>query len=294
MGRVGNRALLQTRGVGVLACPIELLALENEGSAWRCPAGHAYDISRDGYVNLLPPGKPSRLKSGDDVESIHARRRFLDAGHYGVLARRLATLSRELAGGAGATVDVGCGEGYYTAGLSGDEVVGLDLSRAGIRLAARRHKGATFAIANALALPLVGAGVDQLVSVFAPVVPDEFARVSRPGAHLLIAVPAAQHLAAVRALLYETPQPHDEAMPLSDDGRFALVHLEQVVGEIEIATTDVLRDLITMTPYRFAVPPIAIERALRAPTPFTTPIEFAVGVFRRVSATLDGDGESAG
>ena len=278
----------------VLACPIDLRALQLTEAVWRCPNGHSYDVSRDGYVNLLPPGKPSRQKSGDDLESIHARRRFLDAGNYGVLARRLASLSAELSGGSGATVDVGCGEGYYTAGLRGDEVVGLDLSRAGIRLAARRYKDATFAIANALALPIVPASVDLAVSVFAPVVPDEFDRVLAPDGHVLIAVPGANHLAAVRALLYETPQLHDETVPLVADERFALAHLEQVVGEIEIAHTDALRDLITMTPYRFAVPPEAIERALTAPTPFTTPIEFAVAVLRRVSATLEADGESAG
>ncbi len=267
--------------MSVLACPIDLLALERVDGAWRCASGHSYDVARDGYVNLLPPGKPSRQKSGDDLESIHARRRFLDAGHYGALARRLAVLSRELSGGGGVTLDVGCGEGSYTAGLSGAEVVGLDLSRAGIRLAARRHKSVSFAIANALALPVVTGAVDLIVSVFAPVVPDEFARVAKAESHVLLAVPGANHLAAVRALLYETPQPHDGQVPLVDDDRFALIHLELVAGEIELATTEALRDLLTMTPYRFAVPPEAIERALTSPVPLRTPIEFAVAVVRR-------------
>jgi 23S rRNA (guanine745-N1)-methyltransferase len=266
--------------VSVLACPIDLLALTRAEASWHCPQRHAYDIARDGYVNLLPPGKPSRQKSGDDLESIHARRRFLDAGSYSALARRLTTLCRELSD-ATATVDVGCGEGYYTAALSGSEVIGLDLSRVGIRLAARRYKDATFAVANALRLAIVSESVGTLVSVFAPVVPDEFARVAAPGGHVVLAVPAANHLAGLRARLYEHPQPHDESVPLADDDRFALLHMEHVAGELDIATTDVLRDLITMTPYRFAVPPEAIERALQAPTPFTTPIEFVVAVLSR-------------
>ncbi|MEY2470350.1 MAG: rRNA (guanine745-N1)-methyltransferase [Actinomycetota bacterium] len=279
--------------VSVLACPLDKLALERAGAAWRCLAGHSYDISRDGYVNLLPPGKPSRRASGDDVESIHARRRFLDAGHYDVLARRLSVLSAELAG-SGVALDVGCGEGYYTGQLGGGEVIGVDLSRAGIRLAARRHRTVTFAIANALALPVVAESVDVLVSVFAPVVADEFARICKPGGHALLAVPAAKHLAALRARLYETPQPHDEEIPLVGDNGFALIHVEQVVGEITLPTPEAVRDLITMTPYRFAVPPDAIERAVAGPVPLTTPIEFAVAVLRRESARMDNDGESAG
>lgn len=276
-----------------LGCPLDLQPLERTGATWRCPSGHSYDVARDGYVNLLPPGKPSRHASGDDTESIHARRRFLDAGHYAPLAKRLAHLTRELSNN-GSIVDVGCGEGYYTSVLHGRQVIGLDLSRAGVRLAARRYPATTFAVANAFTLPVVSAAVDVVVSVFAPVVPDEFARVLRPDGHVIVAGPAANHLAAVRALLYETPQPHDEAMPLVDDPRFTLIHLEQVVGEVELATTDTLRDLLTMTPYRFAVPPEAIERAGAAPVPLTTPIEFAVGVFRPASATMAPDGESAG
>jgi hypothetical protein len=48
-----------------------------------------------------------------------------------------------------------------------------------------------------------------------------------------------------------------------------------------LATPADVADLVSMTPYRFAVPPAAIVRALAAPTPFTTPIEFVVAVVRR-------------
>ncbi len=248
---------------------------------WRCGAGHSYDIAREGYVNLLPPGKPSRQKSGDDRESVQARRRFLDAGHYQALADHVATVSSELCTGQGDTLDVGCGEGYYTARLAGAGVVGLDLSRAGIRLAARRHKAVTFAVANAMALPIVTAGVDVAVSIFSPVDPTEFTRVVRPGGHVILAIPGAQHLAALRARLYDVPIPHDEAVPLANDPGFTRVTTARVKAEATLATPADVADLVSMTPYRFAVPPDAIERALAAPTPLTTPIEFVIAVVRR-------------
>jgi len=241
--------------VSLLACPIDLLPLTFSGATYRCAHNHAYDQSRDGYVNLLPPGKPSRLNSGDDLDSIHARRRFLDAGHYAPLAQQVAEAVAAAKPDA-SVADIGCGEGYYTAQLTGREVVGLDLSRAGIRLAARRHKQATFAIGNAMALPIVPSSVEVAVSVFAPVVPDEFARVVAPGGHAVIAVPGADEL-------------------------FELIRTERVRSNITLAAADALSDLLTMTPYRFAVPPEAIERALAAPTPLLTSIDFVVAVLRR-------------
>jgi 23S rRNA (guanine745-N1)-methyltransferase len=265
--------------VSALACPIDLLRLTRDGPTWRCTAGHGYDVSKEGYVNLLPPGKPSRQKSGDDLESIHARRRFLDDGNYAALAEALADWSRDLA--PATTVDVGCGEGYYTARLAGDELIGLDLSRAGVRLAARRYKNATFAVGNAMALPIADGAVDLAVSVFAPVVPDQFARVVRTGGRVLVAIPGADHLAALRARLYEAPQPHDEAMPLASDDRFVLVDTRRIGGAITLPSADALADLLTMTPYRFAVPPEAIARAKAAPVPFTTAIAFVVSLFVR-------------
>lgn len=256
----------------MLACPLDHEPLQRGPNAWRCPAGHSYDVAREGYVNLLPPGKPSRAKAGDDVEAIHARRRFLDAGHYEPLAAYLAATTT------GAVADIGCGEGYYTSQLRGEAVVGVDLSRAGIRLAARRYKTATFVVGNGAALPLVTGSVEVAVSAFAPVWADEFARVVAPGGRVVIAIPGAHHLAALRALLYEAPLPHDEAMPLADDARFVHASTDRITGEI---TLDDVTDIVAMTPYRFAVPPSAIDRALAAPTPFTTPVEFVVATFLR-------------
>jgi 23S rRNA (guanine745-N1)-methyltransferase len=122
--------------------------------------------------------------------------------------------------------------------------------------------------------------VDVAVSVFAPVGPDEFARVVRPGGHALVVIPGARHLAALRELLYEEAQPHDEALPPLAATTFDLVVQERVEGEITLADSATQRDLLTMTPYRFAVPPEAIARAAAA-EPVTTPIAFVLALLRR-------------
>lgn len=272
----------------ILGCPIDRRPLARVDNTWKCEAGHSYDVAREGYVNLLPPGRPSRKKAGDDKDSIAARRRFLGAGYYAPLAQAVAAAVAK--SGAATVLDVGCGEGFYTAHLPGPDVVGVDISAPGIKAAARAYPSATFAVGNALALPVVDGSCDAVVSVFAPVEPDEFARVVSPAGIAVIAIPGAHHLDAVRALLYESPRPHDEALPLEFDRRFRLDHVERVSSTVTLPDPATLADLLTMTPYRFAVPPDVIARATQAPTPLTTAIEFVVGVFRR----LDVDGESAG
>ncbi|MEY2473705.1 MAG: rRNA (guanine745-N1)-methyltransferase [Actinomycetota bacterium] len=263
----------------MLACPLDLQPLTRTERVWRCSGNHSYDEAREGYVNLLPPGRPSRKNAGDDKASVDARRRFLNAGHYEVLAAQLSAITDSLT--PDAVLDVGCGEGYYTGWLRAREVAGVDISHAGIRLAARAHPSIAFAIGNAAALPVVTASADVAVSVFAPIDPEEFARVVAPGGHAVVAVPGADHLAAIRSLLYVTPQPHDEALP-ELGARFELVDTQRLAAEITV-DEDTRRDLLTMTPYRFAVPPEALERAHRHEGPTTTPISFLVARYRRRS-----------
>ena len=263
----------------ILGCPIDLRPLARVDTTWQCEAGHSYDVAREGYVNLLPPGQTEPEEGG--------RRQGLDQRPTPVSQCRLLRPARArnrrrgVRWHAPATVlDVGCGEGYYTSHLRGSEVVGIDISAPGIKIAARSYPSASFAVGNALGLPVVDGSCDAVVSVFAPVDPAQFARVISSDGVAVVAIPGANHLDAVRGLLYETPRPHDEALPLQFDPRFALADVDRVSSAITLPDQQVLRDLLTMTPYRFAVPPDVIARAVEADTPLTTTIEFLVGVFR--------------
>ena len=68
----------------LLRCPHCAAALERVDGVLRCPAGHSFDIARQGYVNLLGAA------SGDDAAMVAARVAFLDAGHFDPLGDALA------------------------------------------------------------------------------------------------------------------------------------------------------------------------------------------------------------
>ena len=62
----------------VFCCPVCGAALTREVRTLRCPAGHSYDLAKEGYVNLLPANYRHSASPGDDREMVAARTRFLD------------------------------------------------------------------------------------------------------------------------------------------------------------------------------------------------------------------------
>lgn len=238
----------------MLACPLCRQPLVPEERRFGCATGHHFDRAREGYVHLLDPGRGGRRAHGDDREMVAARRRFLAAGYYGPLHQALAQFTPSGQG----ILDVGCGEGYFTGALSGASIVGVDVSQPAVRLAAKAHRSALFAVASGAALPILDGSVDVAVSVFSPVFPDELLRVVRPGGSAVIVVPGAAHLDGLRALLYRESVPHDEEIPLDGVAGFDAVRTERVELALRLPV-EAVRDLVGMTPYRYAVPN-ALER----------------------------------
>ncbi len=197
--------------IEMLCCPVCQGSFHLEARSIRCEKKHSFDFAREGYLHLLPSGQARRGIGGDTLPMLQARRRFLESGAYAPLAAALLAQfppskppEKEQV-----VVDVGCGEGYYTAAISNHIkstcCVGVDVSREAVRLASRRRtmsaaEGPHFVVADGkLTLPLHAGVVDVVVGVFAPRNPGEFARVLAPRGLLLIAIPNAGHLHELRA-----------------------------------------------------------------------------------------------
>jgi len=72
--------------VQLLTCPICRESLAQVGGTLKCPRSHSFDLAREGYVNLLLPGRRRPEVLGDTRDMLRARRRFLDRGHYAPLS----------------------------------------------------------------------------------------------------------------------------------------------------------------------------------------------------------------
>lgn len=263
-----------------ILCPLCQDILNAEGRTWRCALGHCFDVAREGYVNLLLVQNKKSRDPGDTPESVKARSAFLQAGHYQPLRDAVVALLTPLQ--ARDLLDIGCGEGYYTSALQGavPEVIGLDIAKPAIQLAARRCKDITWLVGSGIALPLPEASVDVVSSLFSPLPVAEMARVLRPGGHVLVVTPAPEHLWAVREGLFGEVRAHEPDKFLKDfaDG-FELAGRELVRYPLTLSQ-QALKDLLAMTPYAWKA---KAERraALELQDGFVTEAAFSVMLFRK-------------
>ncbi len=191
-----------------LACSVRGcgLPLERRGPAWVCPRGHAYDVARSGYLNLLQPQDRRSLTAGDAKAQVVARaalmRVGIGRGVVDLVVKRATALNL---GDDPTVVDLGSGTGEALGALAGERTIagiGIDLSIAATEYAARRFPKLTWVVANAdRRLPILDRSVDLILSLHARRNPAECARVLARGGSLLVAVPAPDDLIELRALI---------------------------------------------------------------------------------------------
>lgn len=234
-------------------CPncLQLLRLDSQEQRWSCPTGHQFDCAREGYVNLLPSNHKRSLTPGDSPAMLAARRRVHDAGFYQPLADGIHTMLKPLAG-VKRMLDLGCGEGFYctalTAAFPMAELAGVDIAKTAVKLAAKRHRFARFAVASAVAVPLPAGTMHLVASVFAPTTISELRRVLAPGGYYCKVTPAPRHLWELREALYDNPRLHAE--PDRGQSGLALVQ-SQAVTYRAVLDAPQLADLVAMTPFAY-------------------------------------------
>jgi 23S rRNA (guanine745-N1)-methyltransferase len=180
-------------------------------------------------------------------------------------------------------LDAGCGEGYYTSALTAlaPEVIGLDIAKPAIRLAAKRFRGITWLVGSAALLPLAEASVDVVCSLFSQLQIAEMQRVLKPGGHVLAVTPAPDHLWSVRQALFDEVQAHQPDKFLAGfEGAFELGARRESRFGISL-TQQTLRQLLLMTPYAWKARPDR-RAALEAQDSFATQAAFSLMLWRKL------------
>lgn len=267
-------------------CPLCGAPLTEECKTLRCANGHAFDRAKEGYVNLLPANQKHSKAPGDDKGMVAARRAFLEKGWYLPLREALCRAAAEEAGPAPAVLDVGCGEGYYTAGVrdallaagKAPSAAGIDISKFSLQKAAKKYPGIEFAVASAYRLPVADGKAGLLLNVFSPLALEEFRRVLKPGGVYLYVVPADYHLWELKEVLYDAPYPNEEKETPYEG--FEYEKILPVSYRIRLPGQADIHALFQMTPYYWKTGKEGAAR-LSALENLDCRADFRIHVFRR-------------
>lgn len=250
---------MSTDAFNALACPLDGEPLTPSGASWRCPAGHSFDVARQGYLHLLPVQKKRTLDPGDSKEMVAARRRFLNAGYYRPIAEAVNALVLQGAADAPRVLsglDAGCGEGYYLRELSAADtdvqlaLMGLDISKWATLAASKQDKRTRWVVGSNANLPVLRGTLDFVICLFGFPVHGEFARVLKPGGVLIEAHAGPNHLRELREIIYPSLKPEKLPAAEAPDG-FALAGTETVRYPLALETPEAIADLLAMTPHLY-------------------------------------------
>ncbi|WP_151755735.1 putative RNA methyltransferase [Dictyobacter vulcani] len=274
----------------ILRCPVCSLPISFQQGTWRCEQAHAFDMAKEGYVNLLRKKLP-----GDTREMLLARRAFFDKGYYQPLASLLNELLQAhlapVQEGPVRLLDAGCGEGYYLGNLQAQLAqrfgqvygLGIDISKDAIRMAAKRYPDTFFMVANLNEpLPLADQALAGMLNIFAPRNVAEYARVLAPGAPLLIIIPGPRHIQELRQSLHllnieENKQQH---VVEQFSGSFTLLETRELSYELALQQAEIAQ-LVMMTPNYWHLSE-EIRARMEALNSLSTTIDFICLVFQRL------------
>ncbi|MCM3703168.1 putative RNA methyltransferase [Paenibacillus macerans] len=242
-----------------------------------CSQGHCFDLAKPGYVHLLPRAAKATKYDGRLFE---ARQLLHERGYFepliSALCAEIANRLPALAPDKPVIMDAGCGEGSHLsailhklgAGPLGAPLgIGIDISKEGIRLAAKHAAAAVqngrkerpdilWCVSDLANSPFADGRMHCILNLLSPSNYAEFKRLLAPGGLLIKVVPETEYLQPLRARFYGdgAKKSYSNARTIE---RFA-EHFELLLSRrIQYPVTlrhDEIGHLVAMTPLLWNLP----------------------------------------
>lgn len=272
---------LFTQYVNIFACPLcsTPLQMVNQTSLV-CAKGHCYDIARQGYVNWLSHAPKTKY----DQSLFAARRSLHQHGFFAPLTECIVETIIEHMGSEASGIselgrlikimDAGCGEGSHLADvLSGMESktahdllgVGVDISKEGIRMAAKAADSAIWCTADLAKAPFADRQFQCILNILSPSSYGEFKRLLADEGMVIKVVPESGYLQELREALHgeSGAQNYSNQATLElFESHFQLIDRQRVHYKLALAGP-LLEHLLQMTPLAWHASAEDVRHVLR-------------------------------
>src|SRR5690625_709168 len=193
----------------MFACPICQSSMKVfELKSLICSNKHAFDFTKQGYVNLLT--HPPKTKYSKNL--FEARKTIIaDDGLFDPLTETIVEfLQANRQENPVSILDTGCGEGSHLVNIcdrvraSGNKTVGagIDIAKEGIFTAAKNYPQMIWAVADLANTPFRDKQFDVILNILSPSNYTEFNRLLKPDGYVMKVVPQSGYLQELRQAFF--------------------------------------------------------------------------------------------
>lgn len=234
--------------IDVFQCPLcEQDFNEDTLGGLRCLNGHHFDFARNGYLNLLT----TRQNTDYGRDLFEARRRVFQEGVYDPIIRKLGNILSGLNKKNPIVLDAGCGEGallfHLAENLIDPCLIGVDISREGIRFAASYDAPIMWCVADLAKMPVGDHSVDLILNMLSPANYGEFKRILKPGGFLVKIIPGSRYLQELRDRLGDVDEYSNEAVVTVLEENVKVISREHLYYQVPLAQ-ELWPEVVKMTP----------------------------------------------
>ncbi|MBA4536163.1 methyltransferase domain-containing protein [Bacillus aquiflavi] len=176
----------------------------------KCTKNHTFDFAKQGYVNLTTHSS----KSLYDKKLFEARQRIImESNLFALLHKKISKMINDHLDDFPRfpflILDAGCGEGSHLHKVLDDcrntaiTGVGLDISKAGIVMAAKNYKEPIWLVGDLAKSPLKDQSFHVILNILSPSNYKEFKRILVPNGLVIKVVPRPNYLKELRETLFE-------------------------------------------------------------------------------------------
>jgi len=268
------RARLMSEHDEIFQCPICASAMRVDNMrSLVCNRSHCFDISRQGYVNLMPHPVRSRY----DKRLFEARQAVNQIGLFEPLIEQMCEVMSGVLAPSNPVIkvlDAGCGEGSHLTNIQqrlADQApcdllgVGIDIAKEGIHIASRSASNTIWCVADLARSPFAAKQFQMILSILSPSNYAEFQRLLADGGMVAKVIPEAGYLQELRETFYH----HTDKAAYSNSQtlelfkrNFELLDIQRIQYSLKVEHTSI-EQLIQMTPLSWNASEELVEQIRR-------------------------------